>query len=81
MWFGQGYSSVDISCFFNEYKSVSTDSNHGEFAPFDLTLTTAWGEAGWALPRKYALLDDNNLVRLFQGLVQIFFTSLLSDGD
>lgn len=77
-----GYSPEVVKQFIKEYHDFY--SNYGSFQPFDLTLTTCWGnaaeEGNWASPHRYTLLDDDTVIGLFQGLVQkkFFFTSLLA---
>jgi len=66
-----GYGESDVLDFMKVLHEY--DFRMGFFQPFDFTLTTAWGEAAekakLASPRRYMLLEDENIVGLFQGLV------------
>ena len=75
-----GYGESDVVDFMKVLHEY--DFQTGFFQPFDFTLTTSWGEAAekakLASPRRYILLEGENIVGLFQGLVyrKFFYKSM-----
>lgn len=61
-----------------------SDSRIGRFRPFDFTLTTSWGEAaekaGFASSHRYVMLENQNPIGLFQGIVRkkLFYKGLVA---